>query len=145
MCITPVAAALFAITFSLLAQAQGGTVGFNVGPSAATLRYSNDLMMDDCLRLSLDCIDHSPTGKFIALAVSADNSTVYAAAYSGVWHSRGGGALWVQLQRPEPPGLDDDPKGLPVPNVYDLAVSPTNSDVVFAATAKDSRTSPRLT
>jgi len=106
---------------------------------------------------TIDCVDVSPSlstfspqirdnwaisvfGKILSLAVSADGQRLYAGAFSGVWRSDNRGETWRQLTRPQPPfGTNDVPRALLVPNVFDLAVSPENKDVVLAATAIDTR------
>jgi uncharacterized repeat protein (TIGR01451 family) len=76
----------------------------------------------------------------LSLAVSADGQRLYAGAFSGVWRSDDKGETWKQLVRPQPPpGTNDVPNALKVPNVLDLAVSPENKDIVLAATAYDTR------
>src|SRR5437899_12786171 len=98
------------------------TVGYMVGPAPAILKFPNNVPVDNCVSMRLPCLQQSPSGRFLSLALSADGSTLYAGGYSGVWRSRGG-VYWIQLQRPEPCGFDDDLTALMVPNVYDLAVS----------------------
>jgi hypothetical protein len=88
-------------------------------------------------------LNHSVSGRILSLAVSADPTPIarlYAGTFAGVWRSDDAGLTWRQLTRPQPiEGVNTVPGALAVPNVYDLAVSPVNRDLVFAATAGDTR------
>jgi hypothetical protein len=106
-------------------------------------------------------IFHSVSGRILSLAVSADPAPgcfipgrrctvgtppgapiarLYAGTFAGVWRSDDAGRTWRQLMRPQPPeGTNIVPGALMVPNVFDLAVSQVNRDLVFAATAEDTR------
>src|SRR5712692_1186431 len=110
-------------------------------------------------------IQHSPSGRILSLAASADPAPgcyvpgrrctigtppvaltprLYAGTFAGVWRSDDGGRTWRQLTRPQPPeGVNAVPGALMVPNVYDLAVSRVNRDLVLAATAGDTRRAPQ--
>ncbi len=82
----------------------------------------------------------SVSGKGLCIAMSADGQRVYLGGHSGVWRSDDGGANWTHLERPQPTGgLVYVGGALLSPNVYDLLVSPTNKDIVFAATGRDAR------
>lgn len=123
----------------------------DVGPT--TLNFS----------LPLD-LDQSVSGRILSLAVSADPAPgcynpdgctvvrhpgspmarLYAGTYAGVWRSDDEGRTWRQLTRPQPTqGQTNVPRALLVPNVYSVAVSPTNRDIVLAATAGDTRNVPQ--
>jgi len=89
----------------------------------------------------------SPAGRAISVAASADGKRVYAGTpRSGIWRSDDGGNSWQQLTSPQPGDntrtcVDADPRcALPTLTVADLYVSPTNPDIVVAATAYDNRT-----
>src|SRR5207253_7755459 len=81
----------------------------------------------------------SAFGKILSLAVSTDGERLYAGAFSGVWRSTDKGETWKQLVRPQPPLVTTEVRGVLVPNVIDLAVSPEDKDVVLAATFGDTR------
>ena len=88
--------------------------------------------------------DQSVSGKGLSLALSADGTRAYLGGNSGVWRSDDGGGTWFHPEWPQPsPGSFDVPGALSVPNVYDLSISPTNNDVVLAATGHDARTPER--
>jgi hypothetical protein len=85
-------------------------------------------------------LQRSVSGRALALTVSADGKRLYAGTFSGVWRSDDSGVTWHQLTQPQPPMGDHVvPGALPVPNVFDIAVSPANADIVLAATAWDTR------
>src|SRR5262249_30891590 len=85
-------------------------------------------------------LQHSPSGRVLSLAVSADGGRLYAGTFAGVWRSDDGGSTWHHLTRPQPvSGTNDVDTPLFVPTVFDLAVDPDNPDVVLAATAHDTR------
>ena len=115
-------------------------------PSAsveAHCRATDDPMIRDCSptigTFSPPIAENSTisvSGKILSLAVSTDGQRLYAGAYSGVWRSDNAGETWKQLTRPQPPSdTNRVPGALRVPNIFDLAVSPENKDVVLAATA----------
>ncbi len=82
---------------------------------------------------------HSVSGKALCVAASSDGDHVYLGGHSGVWMSYDGGLNWQHSERPQPgaAGCDAVAGGLPVPNVYDLLVSPNNKNLVLAATGRD--------
>lgn len=93
----------------------------------------------------------SPGGRIMSIASSADGRRVYAATLrAGVWRSDDGGDRWRQLGRPQPgdggqlcpPGVAA-PCALPSPFVADVAVSPTDPDLVFAASSLDTSRAER--
>lgn len=89
--------------------------------------------------LSLDGTQQSVAGKGLSAAISANGKRVYLGGHSGVWRSDDGGVSWRHMQRPQPAPGKAVSGALIVPNVYDLAISPANSDIVFAATGLDAR------
>src|SRR5438309_10213340 len=89
--------------------------------------------------LSLGATDQSVAGKGLSAAMSPDGSRVYFGGHSGVWRSDDGGVNWSHPERPQPAPGQAVSGALVVPNVYDLAIHPTNSDIVFAATGLDAR------
>jgi hypothetical protein len=77
-------------------------------------------------------------------SVKAQGRTLYAAApQAGVWKSVDYGITWSQLTQPQPPQGQEAAGTLDVPVVIDLAVSPTDPHIVFAATGDDHRTPSR--
>jgi photosystem II stability/assembly factor-like uncharacterized protein len=103
---------------------------------------------------SVQCKDVSPTttsftmnypsqsvsGRMSALAVASNGTRLYAGGFSGVWRSDDAGETWYQLTRPQPPpSLTNVAGSLRVPNVYDVAISPVDEDLVLAATAEETR------
>jgi len=65
---------------------------------------------------------------------------VYAAAeFAGVWRSRDYGANWEQMVRPQPGPTEVTTGGLDAPIVLDLAASPSDPNLVLAATGFDNR------
>jgi hypothetical protein len=93
----------------------------------------------DNASLSLAGTDQSVAGKGLSAAISADGKRVYLGGNSGVWRSDDGGVSWRHPDRPQPAPGQSVSGALAVPNVYDLAISPSNSDIVFAATGFDAR------
>lgn len=90
-------------------------------------------------------LQHSYAGRMLSLAVSSDAERLYVGGFSGVWRSDDGGTTWRQLTRPQPaPGTDAVAGALFGATVYDLAVSPTNKDLVLAATFRDGRVAPKI-
>jgi hypothetical protein len=123
-------------------------------PFAATAecRPTADPMIQDCSpalatfspRIGKNS-ERSVSGKMLALAASTDGQRLYTGAYSGVWRSDNGGITWMQITHPQPPrGMPPDVTGtLGIPNLFDLAVSPENKDVVLAATGNDTFVAPK--
>ena len=84
---------------------------------------------------------HSVSGRIAALAVAPDGKRLYAGTFAGVWRSDDGGESWRQMTRPQPAGgVLVPPGGLLAPDVFDLAVSPANPDVVLAGVEADAHT-----
>jgi hypothetical protein len=76
----------------------------------------------------------------VDVSSEAVGRTLYAAApQAGVWTSRDYGVTWSQLTRPQPPPAEDATGTLDVPVVLDVAVSPEDPSIVFAATGADHR------
>jgi hypothetical protein len=87
-----------------------------------------------------DRFHQSVSGKALCVAMSADGQRLYLGGHSAVWRSLDGGATWTHPERPQPPqGSTNVPGALLAPAVYDLLISPTNPDIVLAATGRDSR------
>jgi hypothetical protein len=85
-------------------------------------------------------------GQVLCIAISVDGSRAYIGGHSGVWRSDDHGANWRHLEWPQPPsGATMAPGCLPVPTIFDLAVSPVNADLVFAASGPDGRAPASLT
>ena len=81
---------------------------------------------------------HSVSGRANALAVAADGMRLYAGTFAGVWRSDDAGLTWRQMTRQQPaPGSTAPAGALFVPDVYDVAISPVNPDVVLVAVASD--------
>src|SRR5258708_28367568 len=92
----------------------------------------------DNATLSFATTDQSVSGKVLSVALSADGARAYLGGHSGVWRSDDGGNTWWHPEWPEPAAGSFDVTGaLPSLNVYDVAISPTSHDVVFARTAND--------
>jgi hypothetical protein len=86
---------------------------------------------------------HSVSGRANALAVTADGLRLYAGTFAGVWRSDDGGLIWQQMTRPQPaPGVNTVAGSLLVPDVYDIAISPTNRDVVIVSVEGDLHQQP---
>jgi hypothetical protein len=82
----------------------------------------------------------SVQGRMLSLACSADGRRVYTGTYSGVWRSDDEGRTFRQLIRPQPaPDQFGVPGELGGWEVYDLAVSPADPDVLVAVTRYDLR------
>jgi photosystem II stability/assembly factor-like uncharacterized protein len=91
-------------------------------------------------QITIDRNHQSVSGKALCVAMSADGQRLYLGGHSAVWRSDDGGLTWTHPERPQPPaGTTRVPGALLVPNVYDLIISPTNPDIVLAATGRDSR------
>lgn len=82
----------------------------------------------------------SVQGRMLSLACSSDGQRVYSGTYSGVWRSDDEGQNFRQLVRPQPP---PDQFGAPGAlggwEVFDLAVSPTDRELLVAVTRYDLR------
>lgn len=86
---------------------------------------------------------HSVSGRANALAVAADGKRLYAGTFAGVWRSDDAGETWRQLTSPQPAaGAGTAAGALLVPDVYDIAISPSNPDVVMVAVESDTRLQP---
>lgn len=82
----------------------------------------------------------SVSGKALCVAMSTDGQRLYLGGHSGVWRSDDGGQTWTHPERPQPPqGSTNVPGALLPPAVYDLLISPTDPDIVLAATGRDAR------
>jgi hypothetical protein len=80
----------------------------------------------------------SVSGRALCVATSVDGSRAYLGGHSGVWRSDDRGLNWIHLERPQPPpGVTLVPGCMAVQTIFDLAVSPTNRDVVLAAAGRD--------
>jgi photosystem II stability/assembly factor-like uncharacterized protein len=98
----------------------------------------DDVSPTDNTALSLGAADQSVSGKTLCVALSSDGTRAYVGGHSGVWRSDDGGETWWHPEWPEPPaGSFDVPGALPSLNVYDVAISPSSNDVVFAGTGND--------
>src|SRR5216683_1972450 len=85
----------------------------------------------------------STSGRMLSLAVGADGR-LYAGSYANVWRSDDGGRTFTPTTRPQPPaGQFDVPGALDGWEVYDLAVSPVDSNIVLAVTRYDLQTASR--
>jgi photosystem II stability/assembly factor-like uncharacterized protein len=93
--------------------------------------------------LSIAETDQWVSGKALSVALSADGQRAYLGGHSGVWRSDDGGATWTHSERPQPALGQPVSGALTSPNVYDLAISPANNDIVFAATGDDARSPDR--
>ena len=93
--------------------------------------------------LSIGETDQWVSGKALSVALSADGQRAYLGGHSGVWRSGDGGATWTHSERPQPAPGQAVSGALTSPNVYDLAISPANNDIVFAATGDDARSPDR--
>ena len=80
----------------------------------------------------------SMMGRALCIACSPDGSRCYLGGHSGVWRSDNAGASWHHLEWAQPPsGSNVVPGCLPVPTIFDVAVCPTNPDLVVAAAGHD--------
>jgi hypothetical protein len=94
----------------------------------------DDVSPADYTNLGLGLADQSVSGKTLCVALSSDGTRAYVGCHSSIWRSDDGGNTWWHPEWPEPPALSFDvPGALPSLNVYDVAISPPNNDVVFAA------------
>ena len=93
--------------------------------------------------LSIAETDQWVSGKALSVALSADGQRAYLGGHSGVWRSDDGGATWTHSERPQPALGQPVSGALTSPNVYDLAISPANNDIVFAATGDDAHSPDR--
>lgn len=83
----------------------------------------------------------SVSGRTLCLAVGGDGR-LYAGTYSGVWRSDDGGKTFTQSTRPQRATFEVA-RALGGYEVYDVAVSPVDPDVVLAVTRYDLRSVPR--
>jgi hypothetical protein len=84
--------------------------------------------------LSFKDLQHSSMGRMTALALGADGSRMYAGSFAGVWRSDDAGQNWRQLTWPQPGVIEAEiPGALFAPHVFDLAVSPTDPNVVLVS------------
>ena len=91
------------------------------GPTPATFPFSTG---------------HSAIGRMTALVLASDGNRMYAGSFAGMWRSDDGGRNWFQLTRPQPPfgvALGDIPGALFAPHVFDVAVSPTDPNLVLVS------------
>lgn len=98
---------------------------------------------DPSTNITIGATGQSVSGKGLSAAISPNGLRVYLGGHSGVWRSDDGGMNWWHPERPQPPRGQSVAGALPVPNVYDLVVSPANSDIVIAATGHDARVPAR--
>jgi hypothetical protein len=83
----------------------------------------------------------SVSGRANALAVNG--SRLYAGTFAGVWRSDDAGLRWRQMTQPQPPaGVNTVTGALYAPDVYDIAISPQNPDVVMIAVKTDLHVTP---
>jgi hypothetical protein len=92
---------------------------------------------------SLHVFSWQPGGAWTAVDVTTRSSgrVIYAATpWAGVFVSRDYGVVWQQSRRPQP-GISDAtvPGALPVPRTLDVAVSPQDPNLVFAAADREGR------
>lgn len=87
--------------------------------------------------------DWQPNRNWQALDVSTRSAgrAVYAASpFAGVWLSRDYGVSWKQSKQKQPKEGDTSvPGSLPLIGIIDIAVSPADPNLVFAATDRDRR------
>jgi hypothetical protein len=82
----------------------------------------------------------SASGRGLTIAGWIDGKRIYAGNNSGVWRSNDGGENWRHMTRRQPPlGTTSVPGALLSLDVYDLAVCPTDPNIVLAATGRDIR------
>src|SRR5262245_51969675 len=77
---------------------------------------------------------HSAIGRITAVALAPNGTRMYAGSFAGVWRSDDAGRTWVQLTWPQPPfgTVDVDIVGaLFPPDIFDIAVSPSDSNLVL--------------
>jgi photosystem II stability/assembly factor-like uncharacterized protein len=90
--------------------------------------------------ITLDPTLQSVQGRMLSLACSADGQRVYTGTYSGVWRSDDQGRTFRQMVRPQPDPAQFDVSGeLGGWEVFDLAVSPNDPDLLIAVTRYDLR------
>lgn len=93
------------------------------------------------LQTFVSTTDQSASGRANALAVATNGTRLYAGTFAGVWRSDDAGLTWRQMTNPQPPGNVDAVTGaLFAPDVYDIAVSPQNPDVVMIGVKSDLHT-----
>src|SRR5262245_65134148 len=99
---------------------------------------------DDTFAPSLGRDSQSVSGKGLCVAISEDGTRAYLGGHSGVWRSDDGGETWWHPEWPPAVVGGPTPVGALVPtNVYDLAISRRDREVVFAATGRDGRAPSR--
>jgi len=78
---------------------------------------------------------HSAIGRVTALAATGDGKRLYAGSFAGVWRSDDGGRNWQQMTRPQPDGIitAEISGALFAPNIYDIAISPADLNVVLVS------------
>ena len=75
----------------------------------------------------------SGSGRIVAIAAASDNQRLYLGSNAGVWRSDDGGRNFRQMGRPQPGTYDADVSGaLYAPHILDIAVSPTDPNLVLA-------------
>ena len=90
--------------------------------------------------ITLDPTLQSVQGRMLSLACSADGQRVYTGTYSGVWRSDDQGRTFRQMVRPQPDPAQFSMSGeLGGWEVFDLAVSPNDPDLLVAVTRYDLR------
>lgn len=91
-----------------------------IGPTAATFAQADPR--------------RSGSGRILAIASASDNQRLYLGSYAGVWRSDDGGRNFRQLGRPQPGTFDADvPDAIHAPHILDIAVSPSDPNLVLAA------------
>jgi hypothetical protein len=147
---------LFRITTLILVML-AATVASGFADNVVDCSPTDDATIADCSPATTSFpieqnVQQSVSGRALALTVSADGQRLYAGTFSGVWRSDDGGNTWHQLVSSQSPVSRHSPghKGkhfisnaLQVPNVYDLAVSPVDANMVLAGTAFDTRVRPK--
>jgi len=85
-----------------------------------------------------ETIDQSVAGRANALAVASNGTRLYAGTFAGIWRSDDAGLTWRQMTQPQPAANVDAVAGaLFAPDVYDIAISPQNPDVVMIGVEDD--------
>jgi hypothetical protein len=77
------------------------------------------------------------SGRILCLGLAADNQRLYAGSYAGVWRSDDAGRSFRQMSRPQPGIYEADVTGaFRAPHIFDVAVSPADSDIVLAVAVR---------
>jgi hypothetical protein len=85
----------------------------------------------------------SASGRMLSMGVGTDGR-VYVGSYANVFRSDDSGKTFTQCIRPQPPpGQFDVASALDGNEVFDLAVSPADSNLIVAITRYDLRATPR--